>query len=136
MAYWRLHYHLIWTTYRREPLIGADCEAVIHHTLFGKAKELGVLIHAIGTVEDHVHVVASIPPRVSVADCVGKLKGASSHRVNQDTASRAFRWQGGYGGLSLGARSAGHGDRLCAESTGASRSGATHRHLRTLHGGG
>lgn len=105
MAYWRLHYHLIWTTYRREPLIGADCEALIHHTLFGKAKELGVLIHAIGSVEDHVHVVASLPPRVSVADCVGKLKGASSHRVNQETAPRAFRWQGGYGALSLGERS-------------------------------
>ena len=105
MAYWRLHYHLVWTTYRREPLIDPSCEALIHQCLYGKAKELGILIHAVGNVEDHVHVVASFPPRLSVADCVGKLKGASSHRVNREAGQRAFRWQGGYGALSLGERS-------------------------------
>jgi len=105
MAYWRLHYHLVWSTYQREPLIDAGCEALSQQTLFGKAKELGLLIHAVGSVEDHVHVVASIPPKWSVADCVGKLKGGTSHRVNQEHARGGFRWQGGYGALSLGARS-------------------------------
>ena len=107
MAFWRLHYHLVWSTQQREPLIDAASELLIHHTLYGKAKELGVLIHAVGNVEDHIHVVASVPPRLAVADCVGKLKGASSHRVNQETARRTFRWQAGYGALSLGGRSPG-----------------------------
>ena len=105
MAFWRLHYHLIWTTYQREPLIDAAREVLIHQTVYGKAKELGLLIHAVGGIEDHLHVVASIPPRLSVADCVGKLKGASSHRVNLEVRDGAFRWQGGYGALSIGARS-------------------------------
>ena len=105
MAFWRLHYHLVWSTQRREPLIDRACEVLIHTTLYGKAKELGILIHAIGNVEDHIHVVVSVPPRLAVADCVGKLKGASSHRVNQETARRVFRWQAGYGALSLGGRS-------------------------------
>jgi REP element-mobilizing transposase RayT len=73
--------------------------------LYGKAKELGILVHAVGGVEDHVHAVVSIPPRLGVADCVGKLKGATSHRVNQETGQSAFRWQGGYGALSIGGRS-------------------------------
>jgi REP element-mobilizing transposase RayT len=105
MAYWRLYYHLVWTTYRREPLIDSACEALIQQTLYGKAKELGILIHAVGNVEDHVHVVASIPPKLSIADCVGKFKGAGSHRVNQESRQRTFQWQGGYGALSLGERS-------------------------------
>jgi hypothetical protein len=50
-------------------------------------------------------MVVSIPPRLAVADCVGALKGASSHRVNQETQQGAFRWQGGYGALSIGGRS-------------------------------
>jgi len=58
MAYWGLHYHIVWTTYRREALIDAVCEPLIHQTLYGKAKELGILIHAVGNVEDHIHVVA------------------------------------------------------------------------------
>jgi putative transposase len=105
MAYWRLHYHLVWTTHRREPLIDRATEDLIHRALYGKAKELGVLVHAVGGVEDHVYAVVSIPPRLTVADCVGKLKGASSHRVNQETGQCAFRWQGGYGALSIGDRS-------------------------------
>jgi putative transposase len=49
--------------------------------------------------------VVSIPPRLSIADCVGKLKGGSSHRVNQEFRGDAFRWQGGYGVLSFAERS-------------------------------
>jgi REP element-mobilizing transposase RayT len=105
MAYWRLHYHLVWATFRREPLIDSACAALIHQTLYGKAKELGILIHAVGNGEDHTHVVASIPPKLSVAGCVGKFKGASSHRVNQASRQQTFQWQGGYGALSLGERS-------------------------------
>ena len=105
MAYWRLHYHIVWTTWRREPLIDADREAMIHRIVYGKAQELGVLVQAIGGVDDHLHVVASIPPQLSIAQCIGQFKGASSHRVNRDTPERTFRWQDGYGVLSLGERS-------------------------------
>ena len=105
VAYWRLHYHLVWATYRRAPLIDPACEVLIHQTLYGKAKELGILIYAVGNVEDHVHMVASIPPKRSIADCVGKFKGATSHRVNQGSPQRTFQWQGGYGALSIGGRS-------------------------------
>ena len=83
MAYWRLHYHLVWATYQREPLIDSNCEAIIHRTLYGKAKELGVRIHAVGSVDDHVHVVASIPRgggRRRAADLggIGRLQDVAS----------------------------------------------------------
>jgi len=50
MAFWRLHYHLVWGTYAREPLIDPARQTLIHQTLHGKAKELGVLIHAVGGI--------------------------------------------------------------------------------------
>jgi putative transposase len=105
MAFWRLHYHLVWGTYRRELLIERKVEQLVYQALYGKAKELRLLVHAIGGVADHVHVVASIPPAVALADCVGQLKGASSHRVNREAGRGVFRWQGGYGALSIGGRS-------------------------------
>ena len=82
MAYWRLHYHLVWATDEREPSIDAAIADVIHRVMYGKAKELGLVIHAVGGVEDHLHIVVSVPPKLALADCVGKLKGASSHAVN------------------------------------------------------
>ncbi|HZQ06952.1 MAG TPA: transposase [Anaerolineae bacterium] len=58
-----------------------------------------------GNVEDHTHVVASIPPKLSVADCLHHFKGASARYVNiQPNASGSFKWQEGYGALSFGDR--------------------------------
>ncbi len=106
MAYWRLHYHLVWATFKHEPMIDREREKVIYGTLYNKAKELGLIIHAAGNVEDHFHVVVSIPPKLSISDCVRHLKGASAHAVNHMLSSATvFKWQEGYGALSLGERS-------------------------------
>lgn len=75
MAYWRLHYHLIWSTLDRQPILTTQVEKVLYGVIYRKAEELGLIIHAAGNADDHVHVVASIPPRLSVADCVRHLKG-------------------------------------------------------------
>ena len=106
MAFWRLHYHLIWATHQRQPMIDPARESVIRATLHGKARELGFIIHAVGNVADHLHLVVSVPPRIALADCVRHCKGASSRAVNLMPGARAdFKWQNGYGALSLGERS-------------------------------
>jgi putative transposase len=106
MTYWRLHYHLIWGTHEREPRITLDCEKIFYGVLDNKAKELGLKIHAAGNIEDHVHVVVSIPPKLAVADCVRHLKGASAFAINHmDGSDGQFKWQGGYGALTIGERS-------------------------------
>ena len=106
MAYWRLHYHLIWATRQRLPLISPALELQIYAVILNKARELGVIVHALGGIEDHIHVVVSIPPRISVADCVKHFKGASSYYVNhQPGAPGDYAWQDGYGALTFGERS-------------------------------
>lgn len=106
MTYWRLHYHLIWSTHERQPTLTAEREKMFYGVLYGKGKELGLIIHAAGNVDDHVHVVVSIPPKLSVADCVRHLKGASAFAINHMAGSDGqFKWQGGYGALSIGERS-------------------------------
>ena len=106
MSYWRLHYHLIWATFERESDITIEREKVFYGVLYGKGKELDLKIHAAGNVEDHVHVVVSIPPRLAVADCVRHLKGASAYAINHmERSDGGFKWQEGYGALSVGERS-------------------------------
>jgi len=102
MTYWRLHYHLVWATFERQPMITPEREKVIYGVIYRKAKELQLIMHAIGSVEDHIHVVVSIPPKLAIADCVRHFKGASAHAVNQMPGRDAdFRWQEGYGALSV-----------------------------------
>ncbi len=64
------------------------------------------IIHAIGSVEDHIHLVPSIPPKLSVAEFVKKIKGSSTYYLNHipSASSLAFSWQHGYGVLTLGSK--------------------------------
>ena len=106
MAFWRLHYHLVWGTHQRLPLITEPLERQIYGVILNKAKEMGIIVHAIGNAEEHIHVAASIPPKIAVADCLKNFKGASSYYVNhQPGAAGDFGWQEGYGALTIGERS-------------------------------
>ncbi|MFM7558507.1 IS200/IS605 family transposase, partial [Cylindrospermopsis raciborskii] len=89
----------------REPLISHDIESQVYGYLTGKANHLGCITHAIGGIEDHIHLVISIPPKISIAECVKALKGSSAHYCNQSLPNlpQKFIWQEGYGIFSLSA---------------------------------
>ncbi|MFQ6057339.1 MAG: IS200/IS605 family transposase [Anaerolineae bacterium] len=80
MPYWRLFYHIVFATKNREPMITPDIEAELHGYLTGKATGLGAIVYIVNGTEDHVHVVASVPPKIALADFTGQIKGAASHQ--------------------------------------------------------
>ena len=104
MSYWRLFYHIVWTTRSREPLIQAAFASDMHRVIAGKATQLGAIVHAVGGVEDHVHLAASVPPSLALSEFIGQIKGSSSHFANHELAlSNTFAWQAEYGVLSFDA---------------------------------
>jgi putative transposase len=106
MSYWRLHYHLIWATHQREPMLIDNVEQQVYGAILNKAKELGCMVHTIGGIDDHLHLAISIPPKLAVAEIIRQLKGASAYYVNHQSQSRqTFHWQKGYGALTFGERS-------------------------------
>jgi putative transposase len=106
MALWRLYYHLVWGTKKRQPLINPDRESVLYHYIIGKADALACMVHAINGIEDHIHLVVSITPTLSIADFVKNIKGSSAYHLNQDLSASKdkFAWQEGYGVFSLGSK--------------------------------
>ncbi len=106
MALWRTYYHLIRATDERRPLITPIMEPQLYGYMIGKAVALGAIVHAIGGIETHTHVVASIPPKLAIADFVQNVKGSSSHHMNHGPVRHAltFGWQRGYGVYSLGSK--------------------------------
>ncbi len=104
MALWRLYYHLVWATKKRTPLITEDIESDLHGYIIGKADSLRCVTHAVGGIEDHLHLLVSIPPKLSLSDFVNQIKGSSSHYVNHNFENyrKKFSWQRGYGVFSLG----------------------------------
>ncbi len=64
--------------------------------------ELDGIVHAVNGMPDHIHVVASIPPTITLSDVVRQIKGVSSHLASHMPGNNAlFAWQRDYGVVSL-----------------------------------
>jgi len=57
----------------------------------------------IGGMEDHVHLLLSIPSTLSIANAMQLIKGGSSKWVHDTFPEHAnFEWQEGYGAFTVG----------------------------------
>ncbi|MGB3642579.1 MAG: IS200/IS605 family transposase [Rivularia sp. (in: cyanobacteria)] len=106
MSLWRLYYHIVWATKQRQNLIKPEHEIEIYDYIIGKSSALNSIIHGIGGTENHIHLIASIPPTLAISEFVKKIKGSSSRYINQDLNPNSikFSWQEGYGIFSLGSK--------------------------------
>ena len=68
-----------------------------------KLREIECVPIATGGVEDHVHVLCQFPATLCIADLVKRIKGASSHFMNDELGGpENFRWQGTCGAFTVG----------------------------------
>jgi putative transposase len=104
MTVWKTYYHLVWATRDRAPLITEVLEAELYRYIQGKTRSLDCLFHAVNGMPDHLHLVVSIPPSRAISDFVMRIKGSSSHHINQTYPLQTFAWQREYGVFSLGSK--------------------------------
>ena len=94
--------HCVFSTKERRRLITADLQQRLYPYLGGIARENKMKALAIGGVEDHTHVLLSIPSTMSIAKSVQLLKGNSSKWIHETfPEQRMFEWQEGYGAFSI-----------------------------------
>jgi REP element-mobilizing transposase RayT len=94
-AYSEINLHIVWHVKDDIPVLRDEIEVQVHRTLRGQAvNEPGVFLHEIGGTDDHVHLVATIPPTLLISEWIGQLKGSSSHYINHHIANRkVLEWQ-------------------------------------------
>lgn len=90
---WDCKYHLVWTTkYRYAVLVGdiaLRCRALLREIAMSGEMQ----IYAGAVNRDHVHMLISIPPNLSVSRAVQFLKGKSSHKMlNEFQGLRKRYW--------------------------------------------
>lgn len=90
-------FHLQWVTKYRFVTLGKeshflDCETAIRSA----AERHGIVIQEIGVMPDHVHVVAELPPTMSVSTAIGLLKGCSSYEMFQKHPNFRLRYRKGH----------------------------------------
>jgi putative transposase len=102
-TYTSIHLHLVFSTKNRERWITPDIEQSVWSYLGGICRSHGVKALHIGGVEDHVHLLISLPTTMALSEWMRRLKGESSKWISgQWPALKAFSWQDGYGAFSVG----------------------------------
>ena len=93
----------MFSTKERHRLITPALREQLWPYLDGIARQNEMKALAVGGIEDHVHIVLSIPSRMEIAKALQLIKGGSSKWIH-DTFSnqRGFAWQEGYGAFSIG----------------------------------
>lgn len=94
--------HVVFSTKDRTPQINATLEERLYPYLGGIVRELGGRLLALNGVEDHVHLLTSPNPQVSISEMVGKIKGSFSKWIHDTFPDRsAFKWQRGYAAFGM-----------------------------------
>lgn len=104
-VYSEINFHITWHTKSNLPLIKPAIETKLYQFLKHKIIETPeVYFHAIGGIEDHIHIAVSTPPSLKMSEWIGQLKGASSYDINHASNHKLLQWQRGYGIVSFGTK--------------------------------
>ncbi len=102
-TYLSLHYHLVFSTKNREPIIAPEWRSRLHDYLGGTVHGLGGFPEGIGGVLDHVHLLVGLKATHCLSDFLRELKKASSAWVHEEIGVRGFAWQEGYAAFTVSA---------------------------------
>jgi REP element-mobilizing transposase RayT len=96
-------YHCTFSTKGRRRFIDGDLQSRLWPFMGGIARKNRMKALTIGGVEDHVHLLLSIPSTMAIAKAIQLIKGGASAWVHEIFHEhRDFAWQEGYGAFSLG----------------------------------
>ncbi len=89
---WRCQYHIVFAPkYRRQEIYG-KLKADIGRILRQLSEQKGVEIIEAEACPDHIHMLVSIPPNLSVAQYMGYLKGKSSLMIFDRHANLKYKY--------------------------------------------
>ena len=97
-----LHYHVVFSTKERRPLLRKEWRERLHAYLGGIARNQEGVAEAIGGVENHVHLLLELKTTHRISDVMRDLKKDSSNWV-ANNFDRKFAWQEGYAIFSVSA---------------------------------
>lgn len=101
-TYTKLIYHVVFGTKDRRPFIDPEIHEDLHAYLGGIIRELGGHAIMLNGVSDHVHILMTLPPTISLSDAVRTIKTNSSKWIHEKwPARKEFGWQAGYGAFSV-----------------------------------
>ena len=89
---WECKYHIVFAPKYRRQIIYGKIKEDIGKMLRKLCEYKGVEIHEAEACKDHIHMLVSIPPYLSVAQFMGFLKGKSSLMIFDRHANLKYKY--------------------------------------------
>lgn len=83
-AVFSLKYHVVWCPKFRRKVLMPPVSDRLRELIQEKAQELGMTVHALEIMPDHLHLFIEADPTLCVAEIVNRLKGYTSHTLRQE----------------------------------------------------
>jgi len=94
--------HIIYSTKQREALIDTAIASELYAYIVATSAAHGSYVRKIGGIEDHVHILTSLPRTLSVSELMEQQKKNSSKWIkSKGSKYQAFSWQKGFGVFSV-----------------------------------
>ena len=94
----KLNIHIVFHVKRTSVLLRKGDLPQVFGFIGGVIKNIGGYPITVGGVDNHIHILATMPKTMSVSDFVKTIKANSSRWIKTlDECYKAFAWQEGYG---------------------------------------
>jgi REP element-mobilizing transposase RayT len=97
--------HVVFSTKGRDKTIDREFQTRLWAYMAGICKKLGIYVHSVGGMADHVHLLIQLPAVLALAKAVLTIKANSSRWANEE--GRKLAWQQGYAAFSVSASNVG-----------------------------
>lgn len=101
-TYTQLYYHIIFATENRERIISKDNMQSICEYITGISRNMKATVIRANGYQDHIHLLAGLPPTLALSEYVKTIKQYSSKNVNEhNKVSGRFGWQSGFAAFTV-----------------------------------
>ena len=75
---WHCQYHIIWVPKYRYRILTGEIAAEVGNCIRAFSQQKGCSIIELNVQMDHVHLLTMVPPKVSISELMGTLKGRTA----------------------------------------------------------
>ncbi len=102
MSYVSSLYHVVFTTYGRQPVIDNNHREALYRVIASEIDECKSKALIIGGIQDHIHILLSLSPQIALSDLMRNIKSKSSVWAKASGLFPLFNgWEREYGAFSL-----------------------------------
>jgi len=102
-SYISCNIHCVFSTKNHQKWLNPEMREQLFPYQGGIARDRGFKLIKSGGVEDHIHLLISLPSTLTIAQAIQYLKGGSSKWIHDKFPNmKDFSWQEGYGAFTIG----------------------------------